>query len=240
MMKTLFAILSVLLFLKASGQERITFKASDSLTVYANLYETDKTQPYIILFHQAGFSKGEYKESAAKLTKLGYNCLAVDLRSGDGVNFIQNETAKEAKSKNLPTEYINSEPDMKAAIDWAYSKSQQPVILFGSSYSASLALKLAKANPRVKAVIAFSPGEYFKPGLVIKDQLKGFDKPCFVACSQREYTYMSDLLLNIPDKLKTVFKPKEGTGEHGSKALWSTCPTSNEYWLALFIFFKTI
>jgi len=222
------------------AQEVVTFQASDGLTVTANLYEVDASYPYIVLFHQAGYSKGEYKASAIKLIKLGYNCLAVDLRSGGGVNFVQNETANLAKAKGMATTYLEAEKDMLAAIDYAYSKNSRPMILFGSSYSASLAMKIAKGNSKVKAVIAFSPGEYFQPDMVMKDQLVGFDKPVFVACSQREFSYMNDLLANIPTDLKTVFKPQEGPGEHGSKSLWQSCPTNKEYWLALLMYFKKL
>lgn len=236
---TLFVLM---LALAGSGfsQDKVTFKSSDSLTIYANLYEIDENAPYILLFHQAGYSKGEYKASAIKLLKLGYNCLAVDLRSGDGVNYVQNETAKEAKEKGLPTGYLDAEKDIVAAIDYVYQLSGKQVVLFGSSYSASLCLKNARSNDKVKAVVAFSPGEYFQPELVLKDFLVGFDKPVFVACSQREFTYMNDLLQGIPDNKKSVFKPQEGPGEHGSKALWKSNPSSNEYWLALLLFFKNI
>ncbi len=224
----------------AKSQDVVTFTASDGLTVTANLYEADEKNPYIIFFHQAGYSKGEYKNTATKFLKLGYNCLAVDLRSGGGVNFVQNETANLAKEKGFPTTYIDAEKDMLAAIDYAWSKSKKPMILFGSSYSASLAMRIAKGNPKVKAVIAFSPGEYFQPDIVMKDQFVGYDKNVFVACSQREYSYMNDLLVNIPNNLKTVFKPQDGAGEHGSKSLWQSCPTSKEYWLALLMYFKKI
>lgn len=240
-MKNLLAAL--LLFsgiISSYSQDLVTFTASDGLTVSANLYEVDESFPYLILYHQAGYSKGEYKVSAIKLLKLGYNCLAVDLRSGGGVNFVQNETANLAKQKGISTTYLDAEKDMIAAIDYAYEKSNKQVVLFGSSYSASLAMRIAKGNSKVKAVIAFSPGEYFQPDMVMKEQLKGFDKPVFVACSQREFTYMNDLLADIPAELKTVFKPQEGIGEHGSKSLWQECPTSKEYWLALLMYFKKL
>jgi dienelactone hydrolase len=237
-------LLAALLFfsgiISSYSQDLVTFTASDGLTVSANLYEVDESFPYLILYHQAGYSKGEYKVSAIKLLKLGYNCLAVDLRSGGGVNFVQNETANLAKQKGISTTYLDAEKDMIAAIDYAYEKSNKQVVLFGSSYSASLAMRIAKGNSKVKAVIAFSPGEYFQPDMVMKEQLKGFDKPVFVACSQREFTYMNDLLADIPAELKTVFKPQEGIGEHGSKSLWQECPTSKEYWLALLMYFKKL
>ena len=222
------------------AQDIVTFQASDGLTVTANLYEVDESYPYIVLFHQAGYSKGEYKNSAIKLLKLGYNCLAVDLRSGGGVNYVQNETAKLAKEKGLSTTYLDAEKDILAAIDYVWEKSKKTMILFGSSYSASLSMRIAKGNSKVLAVIAFSPGEYFQPDMIMKDQLKGFDKNVFVACSQRELTYMNELLADIPEKLKTVFKPQEGPGEHGSKSLWQECPTSKEYWLALLLYFKKL
>ena len=239
-MKIFTIIIAVLFVIRLNGQEKISFTAPDGLTIYANLYEIDESLPYIILFHQAGFSKGEYKTSAIKLLKLGYNCLAVDLRSGGNVNFVQNETADEAKVKGLPTGYLDAEQDMIAAIDWTFARSNKPVVIFGSSYSASLALKIGRSNSSVKAVVAFSPGEYFQPDLVLQDHLNGFDKPVFIACSQREFTYMGTLLSAVPENLKSVFKPQVGPGEHGSKALWTSNPSSNEYWLALLLFFKTI
>jgi dienelactone hydrolase len=227
-------------FFTLNAQDLVTFEATDGLKITAHQYEIDENYPYILLFHQAGYSKGEYRNTAIKLLKLNYNCLAVDLRSGGEVNFIQNETASEAKKTNKPVTYLDTEKDILAAISWAYTKSNKPVVLFGSSFSASLCLKLAKNNPMVQAVIAFSPGEYFQPDLTIKDVLNGFDKPVFAASTQREYPYLTDLLSGIPADKKTLFKPSEGPGEHGSKALWTECTTSKEYWLALLLFFKQI
>ncbi|NSW44943.1 MAG: dienelactone hydrolase family protein [Bacteroidales bacterium] len=222
------------------SQETITFWASDSLPVTASYYENDVNKPYMLLLHQAGYSKGEYKETAPRLMNLGYNCLAVDLRSGDQVNFIQNETAKEAKKRKLSTEYLEAQKDIEAAINYAYNKSKKPVILVGSSYSASLALLIAKGNEKVKAVVAFSPGEYFGSNFKVQSQLKGFDKPVFIASTQREYPYITDLAKNIPDNLKTMFKPQEGQGEHGSKCLWTSSANNKEYWLAILMFFNKI
>ncbi len=220
------------------SQELAQFYSSDSLLITAHLYETDPSKPYLLLFHQAEYSKGEYKETAPRLMNLGYNCLAVDLRSGNQVNYIQNETTKEAKKRNLPTSYLSAKKDIEAAIDFAYKKSQKPVVLLGSSYSASLALYVANGNEKVKAVIAFSPGEYFQNELKVQTQLKNYDKPVLIACTQREFPYVTELAKYIPDHLKTIFKPQEGQGEHGSKALWSNSPTSKEYWLSILMFFN--
>ena len=221
------------------SQDRVSFPAADKLTVTADFYENEnvKNAPYILLFHQAGYSRGEYKETAQKMVKLGFNCLAVDLRSGEEVNFIRNETAAEAKKKNLPQNYIDAKNDILGAIEYAYSKSQKPVILFGSSYSASLVLVLAKNNQKVNAVVAFSPGEYFDRALNVQNSLKGYDKPVFAACSKPEFPYLEELLVNI-EKNKLIFQPMTGNGEHGSKALWKANKNHNEYWMQLLGFLK--
>lgn len=240
-MKVITNLLLLLCYIGLSvSQEVITFPSKDSLLITATLYEEDPSYPYMVLFHQAGYSRGEYKETAPKFTNLGYNCLAVDLRSGDNVNSVYNETAKRAKDKKLSTEYLDAKQDMEAAIDYAYNKSKKPVVVVGSSYSASLALVISKNNPKVKAVVAFSPGEYFGKALNVQNSLKGFDKPVFAACSQREYSYVVTLLSNVPENLKTIFKPTEHQGEHGSKSLWASCSASKEYWLAILMFFNKI
>jgi predicted alpha/beta hydrolase len=222
------------------SQELITFPSLDSLPISAQLYVKDASKPYMVLFHQAGYSKGEYKETAPRLMNLGYNCLAVDLRSGNQVNYVQNETANAALQRKLPTTYMDAKQDMEAAINYAYEKSKMPVVVIGSSYSASLALIVSKNNPKVKAVVAFSPGEYFENQLKVQPQLKGFDKTVFIACTQREYPYVVTLLSNIPNNLKTIFKPQDGQGEHGSKCLWASSPANKEYWLGLLMFFNKV
>ena len=80
-------------FFILGAQEKVSFVAEDGLEITADLYEINPSKPYILLFHQAGSSRGEYLQIANKILKFGYNCLAVDLRSGGEVNFIQNHTA---------------------------------------------------------------------------------------------------------------------------------------------------
>ncbi len=96
--------------------ETINFKASDGVNVTADLYMPHETSaPFIILYHQAGYSRGEYLSIAPQLNAMGFNCMAVDQRSGDKVNGIINETHKGAVAANLPTEYLDAIPDMEAA-----------------------------------------------------------------------------------------------------------------------------
>jgi hypothetical protein len=48
--------------------QTITFQAADGLTATGDLYLTgDKAAPFILLFHQADYSRGEYRQIAPKL-----------------------------------------------------------------------------------------------------------------------------------------------------------------------------
>jgi dienelactone hydrolase len=240
MKKILLLLTFNIIIMGAIAQKTITFQSLDGLTITADLYESKKSDPFIVLFHQARFSRGEFKETAEKLLKLGYNCLAVDLRSGGEINYVKNKTAEAAMAKGLPTEYMDAKQDMEAAIDFAFKQSKKPVIIFGSSYSASLSLLLAKENKHISAVIAFSPGEYFEKENMIRDTIKGLSKPIFAASSTTEYPYMKELFTKVDQNNLTLFCPSKGKGDHGSKVLWSGGADNSEYWLSLMMFFNQI
>jgi dienelactone hydrolase len=222
------------------AQKTITFPSKDGITITADFYSNKSDEPWLLLFHQAGYSRGEYKETAEKFVKFGYNCLAVDLRSGSEVNFIKNKTAEEAKGKNLPTEYMDAKQDMESAVEYAYKQSNQPVVILGSSYSASLCLLLLKENKHVKAGIVFSPGEYFDKENFIQNEIAGLDKPVFAASSANEYPYVKDLFKQANQSAIMYFKPVKGPGVHGSKTLWANNNTNGEYWLELMVFFRQL
>lgn len=81
----------------SSTKETISFPSKDGLEITADVYFTgDKSKPWILLCHQARWSRGEYNEIAPKLNALGFNCLATDQRSGKEVNGVTNETAARA------------------------------------------------------------------------------------------------------------------------------------------------
>jgi len=224
----------------SDAQQTLTFPSSDGLLITADLYLLDKSLPYIILFHQANFSRGEYRETAPKLMKLGYNCLAVDLRSGKEVNYIQNETAARARDKNLPVGYLDAEKDMLSAIDYIKKQSKEKFVLLGSSYSASLALKIAKDNAKVNAIVAFSPGEYFEQNLVLKVALAKLDKPVFIASTINEHPFIKEMMSGVSDNLITWWTPSKGAGIHGSSALWHSSLCNDECWMSLLMFFKSL
>lgn len=214
--------------------ETLEFPSKDGLVITADWFEVDAEKPYILLCHQAGYSRGEYRKTARELNSAGYNCLAIDQRSGDRVTGIVNETAKRAKEKGLPTKYLNAEIDVEAAIDYLHGRTGKKVILWGSSYSASLALKVGTTNDKVSKVVSFSPGEYLK-GVELASEIKGLAKPVFVTSSAGEAAGVKKLMSGVKTKYVTQFDPEKG-GKHGSKALWESNNNHDAYWEAVLTF----
>ena len=229
----------IILFLAAASssfaQLKITFPSKDDVTITADWYPVNSESQTILLCHQNGFSRGEYIETAAKLNMLGFNCMAIDQRVGVEVNGIVNETAKDAKDKKKVLTFINAEQDIVAAIDWLFAKYKRRIILLGSSYSASLALKIANENDHVFAAVAFSPGEYFEGEKFIATSVNGLKKPVFLTSSKEEAPALTELSKDIISLVKVQFIPR-GEGDHGSKVLWSSKPENQDYWAALMSF----
>lgn len=220
---------------------KITFPSLDSIPVTANLYHQNVKFPVIVLCHQAGFNKTEYVKIAETLFRKGYNCLAIDQRSGGNIIEWFNETMLAAVKMGKPVEYLDAEKDIIAAVDFAAKKYKKKVILWGSSYSATLALHLAVDNENVEAVIAFSPGDYFaEKKLPLAEKLSGFSKPLFIASSKEEAAEITKILQGIPLNNKQIHFVPESKGAHGSRALWKTDENNEEYWDALNHFLDTL
>lgn len=215
--------------------ETVHFTSSDGLKITVDLYMTaDIKAPFIILYHQAGYSRGEYRSIAPKLNKLGFNCMAVDQRSGNEVNGVINETAKEAKKLNKPTEYLDAIPDIEAAYLYVkHSIKPNKIIVWGSSYSAAIVFFLGSAHYNgINGVLAFSPGEYFKiNGKEIQSYAAKLNCPVFVASAKDEYKSWKGIYAAVK-KDKYSFLPNNN-GKHGSKALWSDNNGNQEYWKAV-------
>ncbi len=236
MKKIFLGTLTALLLGSASiAQTIVTFPAKDGVIITAEMYTANDTFPWMLLCHQAGYSRGEYQSTVKRFHKLGYNCMAIDQRSGKEVNGVINQTNLDAVKKGKDTEYLDAEQDIIAALNYLFAKVKEPVTLVGSSYSASLVLKIAVENPKVEKVIAFSPGEYFGKKMKLKDEIKKLDKPVYVASSAEERPACEELMKSIVTGDKVIFAPGTG-GQHGSQALWKANPNSYDYWISLMMF----
>ena len=194
----------------------LTLKASDGLTVHGLVYKAPRPKALILLFHQAESSKDEYATIAPRLVQAGYSALAIDQRSGDGM-FGTNETAAELGRK---ADYLDARPDLQAALEWG-RKQNLPIILWGSSYSSSLIFPLAVSDPQgIKALLAFSPGEYFADPRMIRRAAAKVTVPVFIASTngKDDLTKADEIMAALPKNSANVrFVPPHGV--HGSSTV---------------------
>lgn len=219
----------------------VEFKSLDGLLISGNLYEIGKDKPVLLLCHQATYNKWEYEDIAPRLNELGYNCLAIDQRSGGDFAGKPNETYDRAKAKGLATEFIDAQQDIKAAITFLSKKYEQKIIIWGSSYSASLVLFESLENKNVAASISFSPGDYFgnsKPS--IATVFPKNEKPFLITSSKREAIELSKSVIKNQLKENQIQFVPASDGFHGSKALWVGKKGAEEYWSAIIDFLKSI
>jgi dienelactone hydrolase len=217
--------------------EPVQFQSADGLAITGEVTRPEgDPKTAIVLFHQAGSSRGEYATIAPKLAEKGYLVLAIDQRSGNGFGGVANETAKRARKASMATQYTDAIPDLQAAVAYARGPlGAEKVIVWGSSYSAALVLALAGQDAGfADGVLAFSPGEYFRGKPAVKANAAKITVPVFITAAKSEAGQWSAIFKAIPEgTAKTGFVP-EGTGLHGSSALIADRSTNeDEYWAAV-------
>jgi dienelactone hydrolase len=218
--KLLFASGLVMSPVPGHTADAISFVASDRVQVFADYYSAgSKAKPLILLFHQAGSNRGEYATIAPMLVTLAFNALAIDQRSGGNAWGRTNETVKRLGKS---TGYDEALPDLEAALQWAKSSGQTgPIIVWGSSYSASLVFLLAAEHPAdIKALLAFSPGEYLHGASTVRKAAAQVSIPIFAtsAADPKEIATAKSILDVSPSAEKTQFVPRIA-GVHGSSTL---------------------
>ena len=222
----------------------VQLKAADGVTVFGRYYDIPRPKALILLFHQAGSSKDEYATIAPRLNTVGYNALAIDQRSG-GDLFGRNETAANAPHKPGESEdagYPAAEADLKAALAWGV-KQKLPVILWGSSYSAALVFDVAAQNPgKVKALLAFSPGEYMPDKHFVGRAASALTIPVFVdsAANPAEIEAARTIAKAVPGGRATQYVPVVGV--HGSSTLIERKNPggSDDHWSAVYAFLRKV
>jgi dienelactone hydrolase len=199
-----------------AGAQSLLLKASDGVAVHGLLYKAPRPRALILLFHQAASSKDEYATIAPKLVKAGYSALAIDQRSGDGM-FGINETAA---AIDRQADYLDTRPDLQAALDWAQTQNL-PIILWGSSYSSSLIFPLAAGDPQgIVALLAFSPGEYFDDKQMIRRAAAKVTVPVLVASTNSaDETGKADPIMAALRKNAANVRFVSEHGVHGSSTL---------------------
>ncbi len=221
-------------------KSKVTFPAADSLIVTADHYYSKKTDPYILLFPTENSSRGEFDSIAFRFARMRYNCLAVDLRSGGPFGYTDNETAQRAREQGFDVSLKSAGYDIAGAISYALELSGKPVVLLGSSSTASLSLIEGSKNPDVKAIIALSPGEFFLPDLRIRDLAPSISIPVFITGSSEEIPYMQEMFGDSGNKYINLFVPTEEADQRGTSLLCRVNQHRDQYWLAILIFIKSL
>jgi alpha-beta hydrolase superfamily lysophospholipase len=194
------------------------FTAADGVTVFALSYaHAGRARGTILLFHQAGSNKSEYDFIAPRLAKAGFDAVAVDQRAGGNLFGKPNQTVNKLGGE---TGYEAALPDLEAAL--AHAKVTAPgqkVLVWGSSYSASLVFVLAAKHPEeISAVLSFSPGEYFGATSVSGAAAK-VTAPVYItsASDTGEVAEAKAIANAVPAGLATQFVPRHGV--HGASTL---------------------
>ena len=138
----------------------VRFAAADGVTLFGDLYraEAPSDAPLILLFHQGGGdARGEYGPLVGRLLGEGYHALAIDQRRGGTRLGGTNRTVAGLADREF--RYCDAYADLEAALRFAGDHGfTGPLVAWGSSYSAALALRLgAEHEDRLTAVLAFSP-----------------------------------------------------------------------------------
>lgn len=141
--------------------DAIETQTVDGVTIYGQPYYggLDQSTPLVALFHQGGSNgRGEYAPIASWLNENGFRAIAWDQRSGGELYGATNRSALNI-DESTPAGYCDARSDLQAALDYIVShRLADKVIVWGSSYSASLVFGLAVENSdAVAGVIAFSP-----------------------------------------------------------------------------------
>ncbi len=198
----------------------VSFKTTDHVTVFADYYTTGTPgRPLVLLFHQAGSNRAEYATIAPRLLALGFDALAIDQRSGGSLFGRGNETVQRLGHSE---DYGKAYGDLEAAFAWAQSAARSgPVILWGSSYSAALVFLLAaKHQKEVKALLAFSPGEFLGGASSVRKAAAQLTIPIYVTSAREdsEVAQAKAILDASPALQKVQFVPRIA-GAHGSSTL---------------------
>ena len=228
---------------KDQAPQPVTLTAPDGVTVYGTYYPASNARALILLFHQAGSSKDEYVSIAPQLQRAGYAALAIDQRVG-GELYGKNQTM--AGHKGNAEDYLGALPDLEAALAWGKDKAQgKPILLWGSSYSASLVFLVAaskSAGGAVKGVLAFSPGEYFDDKKMVENAAAKVTVPVFVTSANtlEEEQEAKAILSATKSTDRQQLIPK--TGIHGSSTLIAAKNPggSDDNWQAVLAFLKRV
>lgn len=178
--------------------------------------------PIVVLLHQGGGdARGEYASHQERLHRLGYSTLSVDLRRGGSDRFGSENRTVAGLPDGAEYDYCDPLLDIEAILaELGTRQPNRPIVLWGSSFSAALAVITASRHPsQVSAVLAFSPASGPPMGACQPDPyLSQLTRPWLIARPSRE--------LQLPSAARQWRAAQAagawtltGNGPHGSSLL---------------------
>ena len=223
-----------------TGRSKIQLLSQDSILITTELFMRSDSLPFLILLHEQGSSRGEFFDFVPRFHKMNFNCLVPDLRNGGNSNIITNETASRAKDLNKIISPEAVLADINTVVNFAYEKSNKKVVIMGAGANGSLALISAKNPKKISAVVAMSPGEFFKPDIEVENELENIQIPVLITCTKAERPYIEQMVSNIDGEVKSIYTSETDSSQNGTRALKTDSDMSLEYWLTILMFFKDI
>lgn len=202
--------------LQAQTGEQISLVASDGVAVYGAAWRAKAGAPWILAFHQASSSHGEYEPLAPIFVRAGYSVLAIDQRSGGNL-YGANKTVEALGASGS---YEAAMADLEAALAWAKQEAGgAPVIVMGSSYSAALVFLLAAGHPAdVQGVVSFSPGEYLSDRQAVRRAAGKVSVPVYLTEGSGEERDVASIYDAVASGSKVHYQPGR-YGIHGASTL---------------------
>lgn len=187
--------------------QKVRFKTEDGLEIVGNFFPAEKNDaPAVVMLHMMPETKESWNDFAKKINKEGFQCLAIDLR-GHG----ESQGGPYGSKTFSDAEHISSIHDVVGAVEFFIDKgvSVEKISLVGASIGANLSIVFQSENPKLKAVVALSPGLNYR-GVEVEHPAKGLkeDQAIFLAAGGISDEYSTETVQKIFDTIKCVNKKK--------------------------------
>jgi pimeloyl-ACP methyl ester carboxylesterase len=126
------------------AREDITLTTSDGVRISGWWIPVDRPRGTVVLVHGLNRTRIEMAKKVEPLHAWGFNCILIDLRHHG------------ASEGDRSTFGLTEKLDVRAAVDFALSKSPGPVVLWGVSLGGATATLAAADDPRVGGLITDS------------------------------------------------------------------------------------
>ena len=202
---------------KAAAQT-INFDAPDGVRIVGTFYAANKeNSPAVLMLHQFGGSRADYKDLARQFQANGINVLAIDGR-GFG------ESTKKADGSRVSVSQSDEAvAGMKSDVAAVKFLGGQETVdktrigIVGASYGSSLAIIHAGENPEIKSVALLSPGTNYFGNLPTMPAIEKYGaRPVLIVAAEDEADSASASRrldeLAAGDKHQLQIYPKGGHG----------------------------